>query len=274
MNLERLVSRQELRYALTMLNFLDYPTKTSAPLPPLLIIHGLYGSARNWGVISKRLANDRRVIAVDLRNHGDSPWFATHSYFDMAQDLAEVITQVGAPMNIVGHSMGGKAAMILALERPELVERLCVADIAPVRYSHDQSQYIQAMKSVDLSKIEKRSEAITALAEQIEDPALQSFFTQSLDLKNRRWKLNLDVLEQEMPKIIGFPTIDKQFDKATLFLSGADSTYVTREMRPQIKALFPTAQFAKIPNVGHWLHADQPQPFEASLRVFFDRAGL
>jgi len=257
-----------------MLQFIEYPAETRSALPPVLIVHGLYGSARNWGVISKRLARDRNVIAVDQRNHGDSPWCETNSYFDMAEDLAEVIAHLGGPMNIVGHSMGGKAAMILALEHPELVERLCVADIAPVRYSHDQSQYIQAMKSVDLSKIEKRSEAVSALAEQIEDPALHSFFTQSLDLKNRRWKLNLDVLEQEMPKIIGFPKIDKRFDKATLFLSGADSTYVTREMRPQIKALFPTARFAKIPNAGHWLHADQPRSFEASLRVFWDHAGL
>ena len=257
-----------------MLQFIEYPAETRSALPSVLIVHGLYGSARNWGVISKRLARDRRVIAVDQRNHGDSPWFQSNSYFDMAEDLAEVIAHLGEPMNIVGHSMGGKAAMILALEHPELVERLCVADIAPVRYSHDQSRYIQAMKSVDLSKIEKRSEAISALAKQIEDPALHSFFTQSLDLKNRRWKLNLGVLEQEMPKIIGFPKIDKRFEKPTLFLSGADSTYVTRDMRPQIKALFPTARFAKIPNAGHWLHADQPRPFEASLRVFLDHAGL
>ena len=257
-----------------MLQFIEYPAETRSALPPVLIVHGLYGSARNWGVISKRLARDRNVIAVDQRNHGDSPWCETNSYFDMAEDLAEVIAHLGGPMNIVGHSMGGKAAMILALEHPELVERLCVADIAPVRYSHDQSQYIQAMKSVDLSKIEKRSEAVSALAEQIEDPALHSFFTQSLDLKNRRWKLNLDVLEQEMPKIIGFPKIDKRFEKPTLFLAGADSSYVTRDMRPQIKALFPTARFAKIPNAGHWLHADQPRSFEASLRVFLDHAGL
>jgi len=257
-----------------MLHFIDHPAEDRTALPPVLIVHGLYGSARNWGIISKRLAKDRRVIAVDQRNHGDSPWYQSNSYFDMAEDLTKVIAQVGVPMNIIGHSMGGKAAMILALEHPKLVDRLCVADIAPVGYSHDQSQYIKAMRSVDLSKIEKRSEAISALAKQIEEPALHSFFTQSLDLKNRRWKLNLDVLEQEMPKIIGFPKIDKQFEKPTLFLSGADSTYVTPEMRPQIKALFPTARFAKIPNAGHWLHAEQPRAFEASLRVFFDYGAL
>ena len=243
--------------------------------PPLIVMHGLFGSARNWASIARTLSDDCRIYSLDMRNHGGSPWMPSMTYEEMAGDAADFIAaQDLSGAVVMGHSMGGKAAMILALERPELVERLCVADIAPVRYSHDQSQYILAMKSVDLSKIEKRSEAITALAEQIEDPALHSFFTQSLDLKNRRWKLNLDVLEQEMPRIIGFPKIDKRFDKATLFLSGADSTYVTREMRPQIKALFPTARFAKIPNAGHWLHADQPRPFEASLRVFFDHADL
>ena len=107
-----------------MLNFFDYPAKSISALPPLLIIHGLYGSGRNWGVISKRLASDRRVIAVDLRNHGDSPWFDSHSYFDMAQDLAEVIAHFDQPMAVMGHSMGGKAAMILAHEHPQLVDRL------------------------------------------------------------------------------------------------------------------------------------------------------
>ena len=215
-----------------MLNILDHPAKSPGLLPTLLVIHGLYGSARNWGVICKRLASDRRVIAVDLRNHGDSPWFDSHSYFDMAQDLAEVIAHFDQPMAVMGHSMGGKAAMILALEHPELVDRLCVADIAPVNYSHDQSQYISAMRSVDLTKIEKRSEAISALAKLIEDPALHSFFTQSLDLKNRRWKLNLEVLALEMPKIIGFPKIDKRFDKPTLFLSGVDKIVSSRSCQP------------------------------------------
>jgi len=251
-----------------MLNTLSYGNSTQ--LPDLLIVHGLYGSARNWSVISKRMSDSRRVIAVDQRNHGDSPWFDTHSYLDMAQDLAQVIEHNGAPMDIVGHSMGGKAAMILALTRPDLVKRLLVADIAPVAYGHDQSQYIQAMQSIDLTHMEKRSEVAQALSKHVTDPALQSFFTQSLDLGNKRWKLNLDVLQRDMHHVLGFPEVTGSFDKPTLFLSGANSQYVLPDHRPKIKALFPNAVFAKIPNAGHWLHAEQPRAFEQTLRVFFN----
>lgn len=251
-----------------MLNTLSYGNSTQ--LPDLLIVHGLYGSARNWSVISKRMSDSRRVIAVDQRNHGDSPWFDTHSYLDMAQDLAQVVEHNGAPMDIVGHSMGGKAAMILALTRPDLVKRLLVADIAPVTYGHDQSQYIQAMQSIDLTHMEKRSEVAQALSKHVTDPALQSFFTQSLDLGNKRWKLNLDVLQRDMHHVLGFPEVTGSFDKPTLFLSGANSQYVLPDHRPKIKALFPNAVFAKIPNAGHWLHAEQPRAFEQTLRVFFN----
>ena len=251
-----------------MLNTLSYGNSTQ--LPDLLIVHGLYGSARNWSVISKRMSDSRRVIAVDQRNHGDSPWFDTHSYLDMAQDLAQVVEHNGAPMDIVGHSMGGKAAMILALTRPDLVKRLLVADIAPVAYGHDQSQYIQAMQSIDLTHMEKRSEVAQALSKHVTDPALQSFFTQSLDLGNKRWKLNLDVLQRDMNHVLGFPEVTGSFDKPTLFLSGANSQYVLPDHRPKIKALFPNAVFAKIPNAGHWLHAEQPRAFEQTLRVFFN----
>jgi len=251
-----------------MLNTLSYGNSTQ--LPDLLIVHGLYGSARNWSVISKRMSDSRRVIAVDQRNHGDSPWFDTHSYLDMAQDLAQVVEHNGAPMDIVGHSMGGKAVLILALTRPDLVKRLLVADIAPVAYGHDQSQYIQAMQSIDLTHMEKRSEVAQALSKHVTDPALQSFFTQSLDLGNKRWKLNLDVLQRDMNHVLGFPEVTGSFDKPTLFLSGANSQYVLPDHRPKIKALFPNAVFAKIPNAGHWLHAEQPRAFEQTLRVFFN----
>lgn len=251
-----------------MLNTLFYGNSTR--LPDLLIVHGLYGSARNWSVISKRMSDSRRVIAVDQRNHGDSAWFDTHSYLDMAQDLAQVVEHNGAPMDIIGHSMGGKAAMILALQRPDLVNRLLVADIAPVAYGHDQSQYIQAMQSIDLTHMEKRSDVALALSQQVTDPALQSFFTQSLDLGNKRWKLNLDVLQRDMHHVLGFPEITGRFDKPTLFLSGANSQYVLPDHRPKIKALFANAVFAKIPNAGHWLHAEQPRAFEQTLRVFFN----
>jgi pimeloyl-ACP methyl ester carboxylesterase len=234
----------------------------------LLIVHGLYGSARNWGILAKRLSDTREVVAVDLRNHGQSPWRDTHSYEDLAGDLADVLTALDRPFDVLGHSMGGKAAMVLALRRPDLVNRLIVADIAPVAYGHSQIQFIEAMRAVDLDKVHKRADAEAQLASRVEDPALRSFFTQSLDLKEKKWRLNLDVLAREMPKILGFPDVSGQFDGPALFLSGGESDYVKREYRDRIKALFPRAGFLKIPGAGHWLHAEKPREFEAAVRAW------
>ena len=251
-----------------MLNYLHYPS-TQSNKSPLLIVHGLYGSARNWGVISKRMADEREVFAVDQRNHGDSPWRETHNYFDMAQDLKEFLEHFG-PMAVLGHSMGGKAAMVLSILEPNLVEKLIVADIAPVSYTHDNVQYIQAMKNVKLDKIVTRGDALSQLAEIVPEPELQSFFTQSLDLKTKRWKLNLDVLEREMEKIVSFPKLSGKYEKASLFLSGALSDYLKTSHRPKITKLFSNAKFAKITNAGHWLHAEKPREFETAVRSFLN----
>ena len=248
-----------------MLSFSEFG---DAAAPPLMIVHGLYGSGRNWGVIAKRLSDAARVYTIDLRNHGLSPRTDTHSYQDMAGDIAELIEQLGGPMDIVGHSMGGKAAMVLALTRPDLLRRLVVADIAPVAYTHSQLPYIHAMRAVDLSKVTRRSEAEAQLAEQGVEPALCSFFTQSLDVPEKRWRLNLDTLEREMPGIMSFPETSGRFEGTTLFLSGATSDYVLTEHRPLIKDLFPNAHFAKLKDAGHWLHADKPRAFEAAVRGF------
>lgn len=253
-----------------MLNQISHGEKTDQPA--LLIVHGLYGSGRNWGVIAKRLSDERQVIAVDQRNHGNSPWHDSHSYEDMAEDLAQIIRAHGAPMDVMGHSMGGKAAMVLALKYPDLVNRLIVADIAPVAYGHSQIQYIEAMKAVDLMRVEKRSDAEAQLRDRVDDPTLPVFFTQSLDVAGKKWRLNLDVLAQEMPKILSFPSIKGQFTKPVLFLSGANSDYVTAEYRPAIKAQFPAASFAKLPGAGHWLHAEKPREFEAAVRVWLGKA--
>ena len=247
---------------------LSYTEFGDPAAPPLMIVHGLYGSGRNWGVIAKRLSDAARVITIDLRNHGHSPRTETHSYPDLAQDIAEVIEALGAPMHIIGHSMGGKAVMTLALTRPEVLSRVVVADIAPVTYTHSQMPYIHAMRAVDLSTVSRRSEAEAQLAEQGVEPALCSFFTQSLDVPEKRWRLNLDTLEAEMPKIMSFPDLTGQFDGPTLFLSGAKSDYVLPEHRPLIKNLFPNAHFAKLKDAGHWLHADKPREFEAAVRAF------
>ena len=249
-----------------MLNMIEHGARTDAP--GLLIAHGLYGSGRNWGVIAKRLSDTRHVVAVDMRNHGASAWQDTQSYSDMAGDLAEVLDHLEGPYDVLGHSMGGKAAMVLALTRPDLVNRLIVADIAPVAYEHTQIHYIRAMKAVDLSAVTKRSDAGDQLLGLVDNPDLVPFFLQALDVRNKRWLLNLDVLEREMPHILGFPDISAVYEGRTLFLSGAMSDYVKRDDRPRIKALFPAAQFARIPGAGHWLHAEKPREFEAAVRTW------
>lgn len=259
-----------------MLSMIHHPAASPSSAPPLVIVHGLYGSARNWNVIARRLADIRDVIAVDQRNHGESPHFATHSYPDMAADIAEVIESIGQPVDLMGHSMGGKAAMQLALTGGEHIRRLIVADIAPFAYKHDQTQYARAMLGLDLSDLKARSEADRRLSAVIDDPALRAFFLQSLDLKAEggpRWRLNLEVLAAEMPKIVGWPDTMGEFTKPTLFLTGADSTYVRPENRDTIRRLFPSARFAKIPGAGHWLHADKPREFEETVRVFLTAEG-
>lgn len=243
-----------------MLNtvFYDGPGQT-----PLLIAHGLFGSARNWGVIAKRLSEVRPVRVVDMRNHGASPWFETHSYDDMADDLAQLIDR---PTDVLGHSMGGKAAMVLALKNPNKVNRLIVADIAPVSYSHSQMGPLNAMKGVDLQQVSNRAEAKAQLGPL--DPGVPEFLLQSFDIKEKKWRLNLDVLATEMDRILGFPRIDGAFDGPALFLSGGNSDYVKRDYRTEIKGFFPKSYFAKIPGAGHWLHAEKPREFEAAVAAF------
>ncbi|MDZ4310669.1 MAG: alpha/beta fold hydrolase [Cypionkella sp.] len=256
-----------------MLATTTYPATAADPnLPDVLIVHGLYGSARNWGVIARHLADRRAVHVVDMRNHGQSPRASSQSYPDMAGDLAEVVMSLGAPMDVLGHSMGGKAAMQLALTRPELVRKLVVADIAPVAYTHDQTQYIAAMRALDLNGLTSRSEADRRLSATVNDPALRAFFLQSLDLKAQPpvWRLNLDVLEDQMPLIVGWPGTTGRFEGHTLFLTGALSHYVKPEYRDAIRSLFSKSHFAKLPGAGHWLHAERPREFEQAVQVFLN----
>ena len=141
-----------------MLNTVAY--ESAAGATPVLVAHGLFGSAKNWGAIAKRMSASRPVIAADMRNHGQSPWFDTHTYPEMAADLAELTTR---QTDVLGHSMGGKAAMMLALQYPQTVGKLVVADIAPVAYRHTQMPMIDAMQAIDLENVDTRSDADRAL---------------------------------------------------------------------------------------------------------------
>lgn len=246
------------------------------PGRPVLLVHGLFGQGRNLGGIARRLAQGRRVVSVDMRNHGDSFHDEDHGYPALADDLAEVIEAHGGRMDVVGHSMGGKASMMLALTRPEMVERLAVLDIAPVAYPHSQSVYIDQMEALDLTGLDRRSEADKRLAEILHAPSLRAFFLQSLDLKSQpaRWTLNLKVLRDEMDRLVGWPAdavTAGRFAGPALFIAGADSDYVDAAGEAEILRLFPQAQIRRIEGAGHWLHADKPEETAEALAAFLAR---
>lgn len=251
-------------------------TTGEGPGVPVLLVHGLFGQGRNLGGIARRLAQGRRVVSVDMRNHGDSFHDADHSYPALAADLAEVIAAEGGRMDVVGHSMGGKASMLLALTRPELVERLAVLDIAPVAYAHSQSGYIDQMEALDLTGLDRRSEADRRLAQILHAPSLRAFFLQSLDLKSQpaRWMLNLKVLRDQMDLLVGWPgdaVTAGRFTGPAMILAGAESDYVDAAGEAEIRRLFPQARIRRIAGAGHWLHADRPEETAEAIAAFLAR---
>ncbi len=233
---------------------------------PLVLAHGLFGAARNWRGLGKQLARRRRVIAVDLRNHGDSPWSDAMDYPAMAADIAETIArETTGRAHLLGHSMGGKAAMALALSRPETLDRLIVADIAPVAYDHGHGDYVDAMRSVDLAALGARADADAQLAVAVPDAGLRAFLLSSLALEpeGARWRLNLDALAQAMETLLDFPVALPRatHDGPTLFLRGARSDYLSPEGQAAALRLFPSARVEALEGAGHWLHADRPAAF-------------
>lgn len=244
--------------------------------PPLVILHGLFGSARNWGAIGRRLSARRRVLAMDLRNHGASPRAAAMDYGSMSGDVAETMEAAGAaPTALLGHSMGGKAAMALALARPDAVTRLLVADIAPVPYPPRQARIVGAMRAVPLRPGLARREADTALlAEGVQDAATRAFLLQNLrfDGEAPEWRCGLDEIAAALNAIEGFPEFGTRYEGPALFLLGERSDYVQPEHRPRIRALFPAARFMTLRGTGHWLHAEKPEEFTAVAEGFFQPA--
>ena len=230
---------------------------------PILLVHGLFGQGRNLGALARRLAEHRRVVTVDMRNHGDSFHDPDHSYPALAGDLADVIADLGGRVDLVGHSMGGKASMVLALTRPDLVRKLAVLDIAPMAYGHSQNTLIDAMEALDLAPIDRRSAADAALAERVEDPGIRAFLLQSLDLKAqpKAWRLNLTALRDQMDRLVGWPEDlpEATFDGPVLEVAGERSDYVTAEGQAALRAHFPQARIVRVKGAGHWLHADAPE---------------
>lgn len=241
--------------------------------PPLIVLHGLFGSKRNWATFAHRLAVGRRVITVDLRNHGESPWDDAHDYPAMAADVARVIRRhAGGKADVLGHSMGGKVAMVLALWHPELLDRLIVVDIAPTRSTATPIEFVRAMRALPIGTFASRLEVKDALAAAIPDPAVRGFLTLNVipTAEGLSWTVNLAALEDHFDTILGFPTVPPgtSFQKPTLFIAGGRSAYLQPQHHAEIMRLFPAARIDVIEPAGHWVHADAPEAFVAAVNRF------
>ena len=256
-----------LNFCLMNLYYQTYPDSlnisdfTSADIP-IVIVPGLFGSTANWRAVAKRLAEYHRVIVVDQRNHGRSPHAGSQTYADMVQDLREFCEKHNLNEIILcGHSMGGKVAMLFALEYPAKVSKLAILDIAPIAYAHSHAPHIRALMALDLSTLKSRSDADRQLREPMPDLATRMFLLQSLTGSpgQYQWRLNLQVLLEYMQEMSGFPEVSKSSNVDALFLAGNLSEYLLDEHHTKVCELFPNCQFASIPNAGHWLHAEQPE---------------
>ena len=238
--------------------------------PALLILHGFFASSRNWRQVAEKLAVDYHVYVLDMRNHGSSPQNPQMDYVSMSADLLRFMDDKSLnTASLLGHSMGGKVAMWFSLNHPVRVDKLIVADIAPVTYSHCFNKLIAALKALPLAEINNRKQAELLLAEDIPELSYRQFLLQNILLKEGcyRWRIDLDIFQQSAPAIIGFPDTQsvKPYSKACLFLAGSDSSFVKAE---DIKSLFPEAKLSVIDDAGHWLHVQQPQTFIEQVQEF------
>ena len=265
---------------------MDLFYKKSGTGPPLLILHGLFGSSDNWFSVAKALSADFTLYIPDMRNHGRSQHDTEHTYEAMAEDVrvfAENI--IGSTFYLIGHSMGGKAAMSFVLKYPQWVQKLIVVDIAPRSYSRlenyshqsvDLMNIIQSMLSVDLSNVHSRSDAENAILEYIPDHSLRSFILKNLMRQNDgsyRWCLNLEVLKKSLPGIIDAipernPHLFRNDNVSALFIRGGNSDYITDEDAGLIHDFFPDSSIIDIPGTGHWPQAEKPVDFVLHVKKF------
>lgn len=243
---------------------------------PLVMLHGLFGSLDNLGGISRALRNQFDVISIDLPDHGLSPHSANFDYEDYAQQVIEVmnINELTAPA-ILGHSMGGKVAMHIALHYPDKISELIVADIAPVQYDPRHNNVFNALKAVNLNDISGRKEAEHTMLQHIEEQGVVQFLLRSL-VKTPEgkfaWRFNLDLLIRDYANLSQEISHTQPFIKPTLFIKGGNSNYITSEHRPVINQLFPNATAKIMQGVGHWLHAEKPVVFAKLVADFLNKS--
>ena len=243
--------------------------------PLLAFCHGLFGQGKNWTTIAKAFAEDHRVLLVDMPHHGRSLWPDRFDYVDVADRVAAHF-DADDPVALVGHSMGGKAAMVLALRHPELVERLCVVDVSPVSYAGRSEfvGYIEAMQALDLDALEHRRDADAALVDAVPDPTVRSFLLQNLRRGDDgwSWQPNLAVLGRDIDALGGWPEEQladaAPYDGPTLWIAGERSGYVKEEYAASMERWFPRVRKVTIKDAGHWVHSEQPAVFTEVLRRF------
>ncbi|ATU73760.1 Abhydrolase domain-containing protein 11 [Gluconacetobacter sp. SXCC-1] len=239
--------------------------------PPIVLLHGLFGRARNLGFFQRRLARTRRTLAIDLRNHGDSP-HGLMDYNVMAADLLETLAHHNAlPATLVGHSMGGKVAMTLALSRPGMVHSLLVADIPPAHTGHGQFGLGEQMLRVSFPPFLNRAGADRLLQHYIANTDVRALMLQNIEVgENPHWTIGLREIVDSMPNVESWPYIPEgyTYPGPTLFLAGGNSPYIRREHYATMRRLFPCYRLELIEHAGHWLHVEHPQKFAELLENF------
>ena len=245
--------------------------KKSGTGPPLVILHGLFGSLDNWFSIAKELMLEYTLYLVDQRNHGDSPHADEWNYAVMVEDLKELLDDEGLEkVYLMGHSIGGKTVMNLAVTYPERVEKLIVADIAPRYYPIHHQTILEGLNSLNLSEIKSRKEADDQLAHYIPELCVRQFLLKSLTRKSEgfAWKVNLKVITENIENVGEVLPEGTIFEGSTLFLAGANSKYIKEKDVPDMLDHFPNYELQIIPNAGHWLHAEQPHAVVEEMRRF------
>lgn len=241
--------------------------------PQLVILHGLLGSSGNWQGVARSLAENRRVLVPDLRNHGRSPHHPDTDYHAMASDVRALLQARDMDsVDLVGHSMGGKVAMTLALTRPRRIRSLVVVDMAPRDYPLYHRDLLDALLDQNLSGITSRREMELNLTARVPDPRVRLFIMQNLvrDGDQYRWRVNLSAIAAHLKALAGFPDFTGIFPGPCLFLRGDQSDFITDTDLPVIRRWFPRARISAVAGAGHWVHVDRPKAFQKVLQGFLE----